>query len=287
MEMSQLLSKLVGYAQNQVSSLAHWRDGSLVIGGALYFLGYLAWCLHAWWINLSLLPALSSQYIMAGGILGSFLVAIAILRFLRECLLVWLDPPVKWKLLARWAILVALICEFLLGLILFFAPFFSTRATEIVAIVFLTTSLLAVPVPRWREALETLKATITKIKNKRVRDFLGSMVDRLSRLLSRVVQWIEHDYPSLATYLLCGIGLVFTIIAFLAMPQQLGGVHPRCAYLDIEKNTISTELRGALSVQLDVLFAGSDSIFVRPKKSDSTIVYEISRKMVQTITWCD
>jgi hypothetical protein len=93
--------------------------------------------------------------------------------------------------------------------------------------------------------------------------------------------------------------------AFQAIPQQFGGVLPRCAYLFIDKDTLSPELRAviiakparesapnnpavALPVQLDVLFAGGDTIFVRPRTPPSSgMVYEISRRIVQAITWCD
>ncbi len=300
MEMSQLLRQLLEYAKKQLNSLAYWRDGSLVIGGALYLLGYIAWCAYAWLNHLSLLPALSSQYIMAGAIIGSIFVVIALLRILREWLLVSLDPPVGWKLKARWAILFLWICEFLLALM---SPFVGTRVQEIVPILFLATWLLVLPVPRWREALETLKASITKIEHKVFRDSLGSMVDLLSQLLSWGVRIVEEDYPRLATILLCGIGIFFTFFAFLAMPQQLGGVHPRCAYLDIDTGMTSPEVYKEIippkegsqagqtggkverSVKLDVLFSGGDTILVR--KTTDKMVYEISRKIVQTTIWCN
>lgn len=338
------MSQLLEYAKKQLSSPADWRDGSLVSGGALYLLGYLAWCIYAVANHLSLLPALSSQYIMAGVILVSFLFGIAGLRLLRARLLLWLDPNVRWKRLARWAILVALFFQFTLLLVL------GRRGMEIDVIVFLATLLLVVPVPGWQADLEKL---VMKIKIKRIKDFLGPKVGLLSSWWrSYSWEWFWHYYWVAPTMGLCVIGFGLVTTAFLTLPQQFGGVRPRCAYLDIDKNMTSTtvhdiiiaktepdksvakpiqtdknmnqpEVRDVIiapktviiaqdnrverSVKLDVLFSGSDTIFVRPSPRDenskpsatadgkkgkdeetpSATVFEISRKIVQTITWCD
>ena len=71
MELSQLLSHLLADAKGRLKSITTWHEVVLVIGGALYLLGYIAWCIYAVANHLSLLPALSSQYIMAGGLFGS------------------------------------------------------------------------------------------------------------------------------------------------------------------------------------------------------------------------
>src|SRR4051812_14103708 len=42
------------------------RDGLLVLSGILYFLGYATWSLNAWRNKLGLLPAIESQYFIAG-----------------------------------------------------------------------------------------------------------------------------------------------------------------------------------------------------------------------------
>jgi hypothetical protein len=220
-----------------LKKLQNWRDRSLVIGGALYLLGYIAWCQYAYWSNLSLLPALSSQYIMAGAILASFLFGIAGLRLLRARLLVWLDPTIAWKRLARWAILVPLFFQATLFLAL------GWRAKEIDAIVILATLLLVVPVPGWQEDLKKLKACVMKIKIKRTKNFIRSMVGLLSSWWrSYFWEWFWHYFWVAPTLVLCVAGFVLVTTAFLTLPQQFGGVRPRCAYLDIDKNMTSKKV---------------------------------------------
>src|SRR2546422_6485383 len=46
--------------------LGEARDDLLVIAAALYGVGYLVWALHASRYNLGLLPAIESQYFIAG-----------------------------------------------------------------------------------------------------------------------------------------------------------------------------------------------------------------------------
>src|SRR5262249_14503644 len=117
------------------------------------------------------------------------------------------------------------------------------------------------------------------------------------------VQWIGLYYSVVKAILFFVVGVGLAIFVYLRVPQELGGVRPRCAYLDIDSKMTSTEIRAVIlaaqtkpenqvvrSVQLDVLFSGSDTILVRPregKKTPSASVYEISRRIVQTITWCN
>jgi hypothetical protein len=49
-----------------VEKIGKLRDGLLVAGGLLYVLGYAVWSLNAWRQGLGILPALESQYLVAG-----------------------------------------------------------------------------------------------------------------------------------------------------------------------------------------------------------------------------
>jgi hypothetical protein len=89
------------------------RDGFLVIGAGLYFVGYIVWSIYAWIQNLGLLPVLSTQYISPERQSACFfLIAGVLARGLwvtRTRLHAWLDPSVEWKLAVRW--LIAVICN--------------------------------------------------------------------------------------------------------------------------------------------------------------------------------
>jgi len=50
----------------RLRQLASVRDGILVIIGCAYILGYFAWGIHSWRINLGPAPALDSQYFISG-----------------------------------------------------------------------------------------------------------------------------------------------------------------------------------------------------------------------------
>lgn len=82
------------------------RDGLLVIAGILYIVGYLTWAINAWQYNLGLLPALESQYFLAGiGPALTLAVSYFVVRglfLLRKKVAAYLEPGVTgWKLLLR------------------------------------------------------------------------------------------------------------------------------------------------------------------------------------------
>jgi hypothetical protein len=60
------LPKRLGAAGASLNRTAGYRDGFFLLIGASYVLGYAVWALHAWRVNLGLLPALRFQYIFAG-----------------------------------------------------------------------------------------------------------------------------------------------------------------------------------------------------------------------------
>jgi len=96
--------------------------------------------------------------------------------------------------------------------------------------------------------------------------------------------------------------LVYYERGYTQLPQEFGGVKPRCAYLDVKTENLSIETQESIlvltsadprpvlrSIELEVLFTGSNIVMARAKqptdKADD-IVYEIPRSNIQTITWC-
>lgn len=58
------------------------------------------------------------------------------------------------------------------------------------------------------------------------------------------------------------------------LPQELGGVHPRCGYLDIDKTQLSLETLKSIVLldsqssgsEIEILFSGRDLTLIRSDK---------------------
>ena len=107
--------------------------------------------------------------------------------------------------------------------------------------------------------------------------------------------------------------LVGAGIAYPYLPQELGGVRARCAFMDTERLKLSDEVQMAVlspdvrtitgppvvtTRQLDILYSGSDFWLVTPRRAQDSRgtaatsgpaeprVYEIRKGVVQTVRWC-
>ena len=117
------------------------------------------------------------------------------------------------------------------------------------------------------------------------------------------------DLYRFMTFIFLVIGFVILGLLFYQeriytrLPQEFGGVKPRCAYLDVKMEDLSNEMREAIftsrqlnqntniqrSTKLDVLFTNNNVIMIRPKQpvtGSKGIVYEIPRSNIQAISWC-
>lgn len=122
-----------------------------------------------------------------------------------------------------------------------------------------------------------------------------------------IPEWLAKFYRIFYLLLILGglavIGLLYYKGIYIQLPQEFGGVKPRCAYLDIKIENLSEETRAALfitsqldqntpiqqSAKLDVLFTSNNLLMVRanpPSLGKENVVYEIPRANVQAITWC-
>ena len=244
------------------------RDIALVVGAGLYLLGYIAWSLYAWHMSLGLLPVLSTQYVVAGAIIGVFL-AIAAAYIWSLFLLTKAAPQWKGKFGRRRAA-----ATYWLG----FAFFLPMGGLVIAGDYYNISHMMIVPVFVLfvcAPALVSLGSTSSPMVHKR----------RLSIFMGIVL-------PIVA--------LAFAIVSFLHLPQQSGGVHPQCVRLDIERKMLSSELQAALlipanansnkmpkvqeTLPLDLLFERADALRVRlPSHPD---VYFIDSKIVRAMVSC-
>jgi hypothetical protein len=271
-----------------IQQVANWlrpfvglRDGFIVMGACVYFLGYILWALYAALEHLGNVPLLSTQYLTAGTIVGAFL-AIAWfigrgLWWTREFIASWLDPTIHWEPTVQWKLTLAW-CLQRVSTLAFLTFAFSSfvinddRIGLIAIYTFAFTAFFAPEVkeiPKWTDRL--LNWAARRPRSKYYFPLIASMLrpDKFFRRLGTF-------YGYLFTAFIPLISLVLAFVLFTKVPQELGRPRPRCAYLDLDRQMMSvrtqqdlipkSELsnsRVARSIPLDVLFFGGDSVRVR------------------------
>ncbi len=253
------------------------RDGLLVLASLLYGLGYLVWSLHAWENHLGLLPALDTQYFVAG-VFPALVLVVAFWTFKLatraiERFLFWLysEPRTRIKTFVQW---------------------FTTAIGLIPLAVLLLTAFNAdfrkVIRPEWTAAALFGGGSLWSLLHTRGAKDFNSNWERFYRvfLVGNVITF----------------GALFAVLYFVywvypILPQELGGVKPRCAYLDLTRSQLSTatisalvdgdELRSSAPVvrsrRLEIPYSSSEVVMVRVQNR----VYELDRKAVEAITSCD
>lgn len=267
------------------------RDDLLVAAGAVYGVGYIVWALHASRYNLGLLPALESQYFIAG-LAPAVVILIAYkLTVLGELGLAWIRRRLGDPETALERLLNKTINTLFVGSLLFA----------------IAGGFLSKPFPRFSERVQQVGIWI----------FIGSFFflpdsgedNAPPKKLSPdyISYWFFRGYRLLMLRYL-GVSIAVLGIIFYAekvhsvFPQELGGGSPRCASLDLMKSSLSDQTLKALfaedgsgkenqaahSVDVDVFFAGSDYFLVKPRgrSADDRTTYEIRRDAVQSVTWC-
>jgi hypothetical protein len=277
------------------------RDGFLVGGGALYVLGYIIWSLYASESHLGLVSAFQSQYLLAGilalvpVVLIYFVIQVvnALTRALIKKRMEWFNPYARgWKGLVRDRIVslgVALIA--LWGLV--------NIGTNLFHLTFLS-PIGAVAAPATYAAL--LLVLFFETSNP-----LGEWYIQLARWMINI--WL--------VFVALAVLALYIVYVYPAIPQELGGAQPRCAYLDLARDQTSDEVvrelggattgasaaKVARTGRLEVVYSGGDSILARiPSARRDTVhvlgdlvlsrpipstLYELKRSAVQAITWCD
>jgi hypothetical protein len=276
------------------------RDGILVVGGALYILGYIVWSINAFINKLGLLPAFESQYFIAGIVpFVIIFLAILLIRFswkknphFPPWLNIWKG---KW-----WKTLLQLVFPIAVGVL-------NAKRTDLIGRYFTGHRNLIGGILAGIVGVFVILALFS-FDPSSDRPKLGSPPHgppkKELRALTRFV------ILSLVITVL-GIGALYFWVGLLysKLPQPLGGVRPRCAYLDIENDGLSKDtLRAILplanptpsptpsppatpptapnivrSEKVDVLFSGSDYILIRVGSG----VYEIKRDVIHAVRSCD
>jgi hypothetical protein len=265
--MKEWLHRQSALVLDSVQKSATYRDGVLVIGAVLYGIGYIAWSIYAWNNQLGLLPVLSAQYVATGlavGVVvlvgGSFAAALwPSRRYLHQRIF----PPSSTDSVAtkaaRQVLIAAAPVSF--GVLIFARSRFPDLARELF----------------WICAVIVFYAPDS--------GWLGRITGRINRIM-------------LTVYIVVLSGLVADR-ALDKLPAQFGGVHPICAYLDVDLTKLSEEMQRELlppsakrspgivrTNRLEVLFSGSGSIMVRRDGDTARRVYEFGDTLVTAKADC-
>ncbi|MBI4426297.1 MAG: hypothetical protein HY567_01865 [Candidatus Kerfeldbacteria bacterium] len=198
--------------------LGHYRDGILVAASAVYGVGYLTYSLYAFAYNLGFLPALQSQYLMAGVV--PTILLLVFLQFGRWLHGVYLARPgtPEWSKSARtWFVLrlaaIALLIAISLSLVTRGRLVSADRAFTLFVFLFWTLPFVGRrPNPTER---------------------FGSLLDRA--LVPLVLIAVAE------------LAIVIYIMGFYrSLPIELGGLKPRFAVLDVVKADLSEYTKSGL-----------------------------------------
>lgn len=256
------------------------RDGLLILISCIYILGYIVWSLHAMVNHFGLLPAIDAQYFLAGMIPGiiaylaylflahSRSVSAALLKLLRPRRSGVRQYTVLFigVLLITWIIIIFLTWDWS-------RPFWSFQ-------------------PIWKQK------RITIILSWMLIPVLYLFFHSSERVAGRkFIHKMSAWYFSIIVSLYLTAMYIFWIYPIL--PQELGGVKPRCAFIDEEATKVSEQTLRAIfdltnkptgvlrSVKLRVLYTGGEYLLVKPDGNQETTTYELKRGELTAITWCD
>lgn len=320
-----------------VDRIKKFRDLVIILGAVLYGAGLLVWSVNAWMNNLGFLPALDFQYFVAGvvpvGIVGgAYLLSRLILPFFDVQWPNKTGPDAKgWWRLGRW-------CAILLWVVAFGGLFFFTSPTGAfgLAQLFLVGILLS-PDIRTGHPTERpfgLRGVLLLITSLLLLCLAWIEADRLDEIIlgyvgdlegailpyvigacyaavlftprdiqSKMFGPVKVAYIWLVLGLACLLGIVIYIETFYPhLPQELGGVRPRYAFVDIDPAALSRQTREALlpdsvadsttgvvrSDKLAVYYNGNSILMVRPATDSvgaAMPVFELKRGDLKSITW--
>lgn len=331
---SNLISKEIGLFFER---LGKKRDGFLVTLAVIYGAGYLVWAVTSRLNNLGLLPALDFQYFIAGIIPVAILSAgLLIGRFLQWFLLNYWPEHVGPEASGVWLTIRQLTIYGLIGTFLIFtsgligifwglvglilaqvwkryAPgdqsFSGVKSIALILVMLLFLAGFLYTLNNQDEINEAIFGPYSE-RIRSIIPFLAIMFvilippgyDGFFSWLSKAYRWF---FLWVLIPILCLIGLLFYAeTVYPILPQELGGVRPRCAFFDVAQDEFSSEtnqdilLGGQTSptdsvvrtVQLDVLYSNSSALIIKPYSIDEETrgpIYEIQRDAVQSIYWCD
>lgn len=312
---------MMNWINSYLKRLGEFRDSLLVVAGGLYILGYVVRSINGFTNNLGFLPAFESQYLIAG-----IIPAIVIFVFYLLILLTWrikigfsnwIDSG-SYKIVIPLLIIVMYLIS--AGVTVYFNRVSDERLMTAAKINLASGYLL----------FGMIFIKFSTIENARKSLFSKNLSWhlRLYFLLILLITIPYYLFVILVDKIITGTGeqikeimdplTMFTIVfvtlytvsglwyfvsdIYPQIPQEFGGARPRCAFIDVTGNEISSEIREALffpdnktntnvvrSIQVDVYFSSSEFILVKPHNrtlQSETITYELQKSIVQSVIWC-
>lgn len=284
-----------------------FRDGALLVAGLLYVLGYVVWSIYAWRNHLGILPALQAQYFLAGlvplAILWATMSAAHVLNFGRG----WLQRAQgtkRWVRYARSGVY-----------LLFLVSFYGWQAREVFPGQFLSAIpgwafwtgglvgfVLMPDVPGVRvvgkppEGEPVPPAEAPPAPRSRPRP-LHALLESQRVLFSSVQKGVAMLAPiGVALWII----VTFVTVTYAQVPQEFGGVEPRCAQLDLALSEVSADFYDALharnstasgmgvfrTAEVRVLFDGPSFLLLRLPGEGHTDNYQVNKDAIRAIVWC-
>jgi hypothetical protein len=136
--------------------------------------------------------------------------------------------------------------------------------------------------------------------------FFGSLLVALVLwiLAARFVPQLDQRFATPSTVVFVGAAFAVGAIPFLVkvvypnVPQEIGGVKPRCGYVEISRTDASSSLARELfasnqieggivrSRKLSIFFSGGDSHVVRARHLRGAHTYELRKEIVKSVSDC-
>jgi len=284
------LTEAIGWTSRTLERIGTLRDGILVALALIYALGYSVWAVNALARHLGPVPAIQTQYFVAGIVpfMLSCFVFIALQR-LRQ----------KLRLHDRWhseegllglrkvQIGMFVASTAVLGLGTGTAWFEAQKSNQ-------TPMLMPWFIPPWLMIVYSLR-----LYGELMREAIQGSPSTVERYLTSaryVMGWSATG--------ICGLLIIlYVTVAYGSIPQELGGMRPRSAYVDIDRAAFSTQVLAVLapnallndtqrvirSDKLHVLYTTDDAVVISNPNADSkslNTTIELKRTTIKSITWC-
>lgn len=238
--------------------VAAYQQTALLLAGIAYVFGYASRALHAFDNNLGALPGIRFEYLVAGTLLLIPPVAL--------CLFFW-GVWRSAKDLAAWAakvpkrkerVSIALFVTFVFGTIV--AVSGGDRVRIVGLVLLLSSAYFFVVLSITNESSSPSYATIKSANVKWWQKWLSRLGHGALNLWAAIITLLS----GLLLLLLFIVAVGYGSIALKYVPQELGGVKPKCGVFDLSPEQLSPELRSLIASPGDHLDPSSKVIRSRP-----------------------
>lgn len=201
-----------------VENLPKWRDGTLVLAGLAYVLGYFSWAIYAYSHGLGLAPVLDAQYFAAGVLPAAIIIASCFVAWWLRWLRQWIQKPVsrsgeRVKTILEGAGILLILPGFVL-------LFVSKRVAQIPNTLATVSGILIVA-----GVVATIVSSL----------FSREKADAWYHRFLMGSAWVYLPLVGIMAFLL------YTTRIFPGLPQAFGGPRPQCVQLDVDVSKVSTD----------------------------------------------